>query len=79
MTKEEFQKLENEAQKELEADAVAKMQNDINDEFIWIWNHIFDFCQDYDLEPDPVIDIIKSKMSREHKRQMNEDGYITKI
>lgn len=79
MNKEEFLKLEYEAELEKEADACKQMHEDIHNEFISIYNWIFDFCQENDLEPDPVIQIITRKLSATRRKQIKNDGYISKI
>ena len=79
MNKEEFLKLEHEAELEKEADACKQMHKDIHNEFVSIYNWIFDFCQENDLEPDPVIQIITRKLSAARRKQIKTDGYISKI
>ena len=72
MTKEEFERLEEEA-------ALEEMHDDIHVEFIYIYNEIFDFCQENDLEPDAVLQIITNKLSNKRRQQIKKDGYISKI
>ena len=79
MNKEEFEKLERLAEKEKEEEATDKIHEDIHNEFISIYNWIFDFCQENDLEPDPVIQIITKKLSATRRKQIKNDGYISKI
>lgn len=79
MNKEEFEKLEQLAEKEKEEEATDKIHEDIHNEFIFIYNWIFDFCQENDLEPDPVIQIITKKLSATRRKQIKNDGYISKI
>jgi hypothetical protein len=55
------------------------MHKDIHGEFVYLYNEIFDFCQEYDLEPDPVIQIITKKLSAKRRQQIKKDGYISKI
>lgn len=79
MTKEQFEKLELEATKKAEEDSCAQMHENIHNEFVCLYNEIFDFCQENDLEPDPVIQIITKKLSSERRKQIKNDGYISKI
>ena len=72
MTKKEFEQLEEEA-------ALKEMHDDIHGEFIYIYNEIFDFCQENDLEPDAVLQIITNKLSNKRRQQIKKDGYISKI
>lgn len=79
MTKEQFEKLELEATKKAEEDSCAQMYQDIHNEFISIWNEIFDFCYENDLEPDIVIQILVKQLSSTRQKQIKKDGYISKI
>lgn len=79
MTKEEFEQLEKQAETELEEAACKQMHKDIHNEFIYLYNEIFDFCQENDLEPNPVIQIITKKLSATRNKQIKKDGYISKI
>lgn len=72
MTKEEFANLEEKA-------CLEEIHDDIHGEFIYIYNEIFDFCQENNLEPDAVIQIIAKKLSAKRSQQLKKDGYITKI
>lgn len=78
MTKEEFERLERQAEDEQAEEACEQMQKEIHNEFVAIYNEIFDFCQECDLEPDPVIQIIVKKLSDMRRRQIKNDGYISK-
>ena len=79
MNKEEFERLERQATAELEEAACKQMHEDIHNEFIYLYNEIFDFCRENDLEPDPVIQIITKKLSAMRRKQIKNDGYISKI
>ena len=79
MNKAEFEKLEKQAEIEIEENATEQMQKDIYYEFVSIYNWIFDFCQENDLEPDVVIQIITKKLSAKRAAQMKKQGYISKI
>lgn len=79
MTKEEFEKLERQAELEKEEEACEQMQKDIYHEFVSIYNDIFDFCYENDLKTDTVIKIITEKLSNTRRKQMKKDGYISKI
>ena len=79
MNKEEFEKLEQLAEKEKEDEATDKIHEDIHNEFIFIYNELIDFCRENDLEPDPVIQIITAKIGRKRSSQIKKQGYISKI
>lgn len=79
MTKEEFAKLEQEAELEQEEEVCQQMHDDIYHEFVYMYNEIFDFCYENDLEPDAVIQIITKKLSDTRRKQIKKDGYISKI
>jgi len=79
MNKEEFEKLEQLAEKEKEEEATDKIHEDIHNEFISIYNELVDFCRENDLEPDPVIQIITAKIGRKRSSQIKKQGYISKI
>ena len=79
MTKEEFEKLEKEADLEVETEATKQIHKDIHNEFVFLWNEVFDFCQENDLEPDAVIQIITKKFSAKRSGQIKKQGYISKI
>lgn len=79
MTKEEFEKLERQAEDEVVEEATEQMHKDIHNEFVSIWNEVFDFCQENDLEPDAVIQIITKKFSAKRSGQIKKQGFISKI
>ena len=79
MNKEEFEKLERQAKYELVEEANEQMHKDIHNEFVSLWNEVFDFCQENDLEPDAVIQIITKKFSAKRAVQMKKQGYISKV
>jgi len=79
MTEEEFEKLEMQAEDEIAEEACKQMHKDIHNEFVYLYNEIFDFCQENDLEPDLVIQIIIKKLSAARRKQIKNDGYISKI
>lgn len=79
MNKEEFEKLERQAEDELAEEANEQIHKDIHNEFASLWNEVFDFCQENDLEPDAVIQIITKKLSAARSKQIKKDGYISKI
>lgn len=79
MTKEEFEKLERQAEDKVVEEATEQMHKDIHNEFVSIWNEVFDFCQENDLEPDAVIQIITKKFSAKRSGQIKKQGYISKI
>ena len=72
MTKTEFEQLEEQA-------ILNNIHNDIHGEFIYLYNEIFDFCRENDLEPDVVLQIITKKLSNKRRQQIKKDGYISKI
>lgn len=79
MNKLEFERLEQLADKEVEEEATEKIHKDIQDEFIYLYNELVDFCNENDLEPDPVIQIITAKIGRKRSSQIKKQGYISKI
>ncbi len=79
MNKEEFEKLERQAEDELAEEVNEQIHKDIHNEFISLWNEVFDFCQENILELDPVIRIITAKFGRERSKQIKKQGYISKI
>lgn len=79
MTKEEFVELEKQAESEKLNDGIQKMQDDIYNECVSIYNEIFDFCYENDLEPDVVIQILVRQLSSTRRNQIKKDGYISKI
>ncbi len=79
MTKEEFAKLEREAEAELEENNNQEILDEIFNEGVSIFNEIFDFCQENDLEPDPVIQLICKHLQAERRKQLKKQGYISKI
>lgn len=79
MNKAEFEKLERLAEEEVEKEATEKIHKDIQDEFVSLYNELVDFCNENDLEPDPVIQIITAKIGRKRSDQIKKQGYISKI
>ena len=79
MNKLEFERLEQQAERETESVAAKKIQKDIQTEFIYIYNELIDFCYKNDLEPDAVIQIIISKLGKNRRAQIKKQGYISKI
>lgn len=79
MNKLEFERLEQQAEREVEKEATEKIHKDIQDEFIYLYNELVDFCNENDLEPDPVIQIITAKIGRKRSSQIKKQGYISKI
>ena len=79
MNKVEFEKLERLAEEEKEKEATEKIHEDIQDEFIYIYNELIDFCHENDFEPDPVIQIITAKIGRKRSSQIKKQGYVSKI
>lgn len=79
MNKLEFERLEQQAERETESVAAKKIQEDIQTEFIYIYNELIDFCYKNDLEPDAVIQIITSKLGKNSRAQIKKQGYISKI
>ncbi len=79
MNKLEFERLEQQAEKEIESAVTKKILENIQVEFIYIYNELIDFCYKNDLEPDAVIQIITSKLSKNRRAQIKKQGYISKI
>lgn len=78
MTKEEFERLEKEALTTSINEATQTMLDDIHNEGVDIFNQIIDFCNENDLEPDAVIQLITRQLSAERRKQLKKQGFIAK-
>lgn len=76
LTKEDFERLEAEAEVKSQEDFEKEADRLIDSCSRLVFDRIVNFCLDEDLDPDPVIQRVVKQLSAERRRQIKKLGYV---